>query len=84
MSDPRFDEALALAARREEADHRARAIRLLEAMVQDGSASPRARFLLASLYDDHPEGYPQAIAHYRAGLALDPKDSGRATTSRWR
>jgi signal transduction histidine kinase len=75
MTDPRFDDALALAARREEAGNRDRAVALLESMVAEGTADGRARFLLASLYDDHPEGFPMAIAHYRAGLALDPKDS---------
>lgn len=75
MSDVRFERALQLAARREEAGNREAAMRLLEEMVADGSAAPSARFLLASLYDDHPDGLPEAIIHYRAGLVTEPGDS---------
>lgn len=75
MDDRRFEEALALACRRELPEHRDRAVRLLEALVAEGRATARALFVLASLYDDRAEGIPEAIVHYRAGLALDPRDS---------
>lgn len=73
--DPRLDEALALAARREDPSCRSRAVALLEDLVAGGAAPPRARFLLASLYDDHADGLERAILHYRAGLAGDPGDA---------
>ncbi|MBI5545132.1 MAG: sensor histidine kinase [Deltaproteobacteria bacterium] len=75
MNDPRFEQALLLAAQRADPSSRARAIELLEALVAQGAASPRARFLLASLHDDHPDGYARAITHYRDGLEGDPNDS---------
>lgn len=73
MTTP-FEEAQAHALRRDEPGRREKALELLQSLIA-GGAGAHARFLLASLYDDHPDGYPQAIVHYRAGLALDPKDS---------
>ncbi len=75
MNDPRFEEALRLAARRADLACRERAVQLLEALVAEGAVGPPARFLLASLYDDHPDGLSRAIDHYRSGLAGDPSDS---------
>ncbi|HEY3446896.1 MAG TPA: sensor histidine kinase [Myxococcales bacterium] len=74
MTDPRFEEAQAHALHRDEPGRRDKALKLLESLVAEG-AGAHARFLLASLYDDHPDGYPEAIVHYRAGLTLEPKDS---------
>jgi signal transduction histidine kinase len=70
-----LERASALAARREEPGKREEAISLLERLLTTGADSPRLRFLLASLYDDRAEGFGQAIAHYRAGLRLDPTDA---------
>ncbi|MGC4114022.1 MAG: sensor histidine kinase [Myxococcales bacterium] len=74
MPDSRFEEAQAHALRRDEPGRREKAVKLLESLVAEG-AGAHARFLLASLYDDHPDGYPEAILHYRAGLKQEPKDS---------
>ena len=70
-----LDEAFALAARREESGNRDRAIALLEGLLASGHDGARARFLLASLHDDRPEGQSRAVEHYRQGLALDPADA---------
>lgn len=75
MNDPRFEEALRLAGHRADPACRERAVQLLEDLVGEGVAGPRIRFLLASLYDDHPDGLSKAIEHYRAGLQDDPSDS---------
>jgi signal transduction histidine kinase len=75
MSEIRMEEALRRAQRREEPGEREGAIALLEALVAEAPEEPRARFLLASLYDDRAETFPQAERHYRKGLALEPANA---------
>jgi signal transduction histidine kinase len=69
----RMNEIMALALRREEPGARARAVALLETQLRE-APSALAHFVLASLYDDRAETLAQAIAHYRAGLDLEPGD----------
>lgn len=77
---PRYLLADVLAGMRDRGcEYRDRAIALLQETLrrprlrkEAGSDLPQAYFLLASLWDDEPEGYPQAIKAYEKGLRLEP------------
>ncbi|MBI4871550.1 MAG: tetratricopeptide repeat protein [Candidatus Riflebacteria bacterium] len=75
-----FQLASLYARRREDGDNRRRAVELLSRCVEAnrgretevGRALAQVHFLLASLHDDTPAGYQQAVQSYRAGLEWDP------------
>jgi signal transduction histidine kinase len=74
--------ALRLTRRRyRDASARARAIALLEELVDTGRADAeqaRVYFLLAALYEDDPNARSQAEEAYRAGLRLRPRHAPAA------
>lgn len=69
--------AVACAQDRDRAGLRGQAVDRLRQLVERGEEVSRwlrgrAHFLLASLLDDHPECYQEAVEHYQAGLSHDP------------
>ena len=75
--EARYWEAVACAHERTAPGMRERALRSLRDLLgrSEGVSDwlrGRAHFLLASLLDDDPEGYQEAIENYLEGLAYDP------------
>lgn len=68
--------AVACAQDRDQESWRSQALTRLRGLLEgdlDAWLRARSHFLLASLLDDSPEGFEEAIEHYRAGLELEPE-----------